>query len=157
MTDGISEAEARLALKVIADREQEVIAQIGIPAWYWCGLAAGWVALGVASDLGNTWVISGATLVFGAVHAAVAQRVLSGRRRSPSLTIRADVVDRHLPLVLFACIVALGVITVALGFLADADGARHASTMASIAPAVAIVCGGPGLVAFLARRSARRG
>jgi hypothetical protein len=155
MADNISEADARLALKTIEDREREVIEQIGIPAWYWCGLAAGWVALGVASDFGNAWVTGGATLGFGAVHAAAAQRVLSGRRRTSSLTIRADVVDRHLPAVLLACIVALGVITVVLGFLADADGARHASTFASVAPAVAILCGGPGLVAHLARRAAR--
>jgi hypothetical protein len=54
--------------------------------------------LGVITDLGHPWLTLGATVVFGAVHATVAQHVLSGRHRSSQLSVRADVVSRHSPL-----------------------------------------------------------
>lgn len=155
MNQEISQSDARLALHAVEQSRRHIIAEIDLPRWYWWGLAAGWVLLGVASDEGSAWVVGGATLVFGAVHAAVAQRLFSGRRKSSRLTVRAGVVDHRLPLVLFGCLVALGAITVGLGFAADADGARHASTFASLVPAVAIVCGGPSLMAAVRRRAER--
>lgn len=157
MSDNISAAEARLALHTVEDQRRQIIAEIGIPTWYWAGLATGWVALGLASDLGNAWLIGSATLLFGAVHAAVGQRVLSGRRRSSRVTVRPGVVIDHLSTLLLGCLVVLGAVTTGLGFLADADGAEHAATMASIVPAVAILCGGPGLMALVRERALRDG
>lgn len=61
-----------------------------MPRWYWWGLAIGWVALGVLTDLEHPWLTAVATLVFGAVHASVAPRVLSGRHRSQQLSVRAS-------------------------------------------------------------------
>ncbi len=47
--------------------------------------------------------------------------------------------------------------TVALAFAANADGARHPVTIASIVVGVAVICGGPGLMAAVRRRADRAG
>jgi hypothetical protein len=54
-----------------------VIDQIGMPRWYWWGLAACWIVLGVLTDVANAWVVAVATITFGAVHSAVSQRLLA--------------------------------------------------------------------------------
>jgi hypothetical protein len=153
MSKDISEAEAQLALRAIEDQQRHVLAEVGLPRWYWWGLAAAWVAIGLLADLDNPWVTGSATLVFGAAHSAIAQRIFSGRRRSGQLSVRAGLVDRHLPSVLFACLIALGFVTVGLGFAANADGADHAGTVASIVVAVAILGFGPRVVAAVRRRA----
>ena len=42
-----NEAEARLALYGAEHARQRVIDQIGMPWWYWWGLAGCWVGLGI--------------------------------------------------------------------------------------------------------------
>ena len=155
MAQDISEAEARLALRAIEEQQRRVIAEVGLPRWYWWGVAAAWVAIGVISDLDHPWVSLAATFLFGATHSFVAQRIFSGRRASRQLSVRAGIVDRHLPAVLFSCLIALGAATVGLGFLANADGADHAGTFASVIVAVAILGFGPQLVAAARRRAER--
>jgi hypothetical protein len=155
MTENISEADARLALRSIDDQRRQVIAQIDLPRWYWLGLAGGWVLLGIASDTGNAWVTSGATLLFGAVHAAAAQHVFSGRHKSGLLSVHAGIVGRRLPRVLFAWLIGLTIVTIGIAFAVNADGAEHASTIAACFAAVAILCGGPTLMASLRARIAR--
>lgn len=155
MAKDISEADARLALRSIDDQRQQIIAEIDMPRWYWWGLAVAWVLVGIAADFGNAWVAGGATLLFGAVHSAVAQHVFSGRHKSSQLSVRRGLVGRHLPLVMFGWIIALGAATVAIGFAVSADGAEHASTIAACFAAVAILCGGPTLMAYLRSRIAR--
>jgi hypothetical protein len=91
MANDITDAEARLALRSIEERRRQVIAEIDMPRWYWWGLALGWIGLGFVTDLGHPWVTAAATLAFGAVHSGVASHVLSGRHRSPQLSVRADV------------------------------------------------------------------
>jgi hypothetical protein len=81
MTDSLSDAEARLALHEVERGRQRVIDQIGM-RWYWWGLAACWIVLGVVNDVANAWVVAAATITFGAVHSAVSQRLLGGRRRT---------------------------------------------------------------------------
>ena len=155
MSKDISKDEARLALRTIEDQRRQVIAEVGLPRWYWWGVAAAWVAIGVISDLDLPWVALGATFLFGATHSVIAQRIFSGRRGSRQLSVRAGIVDRHLAAVLFGCLIALGAVTVGLGFLADADGADHASTIASVIVAVAILGFGPQLNAAARRRAER--
>lgn len=155
MTKRISEADARLALNSIAERRRQAIAEIDMPPWYWWGLAAGWVAVGVVVDLGNVWATSVATLVFGAVHAAVAPRVLSGRHRSRRMSVHRDLVSRHVPALVLGFVVAMGAATTGLGFLADADGAEHPGTIASVVVALAVLAGGPALMRAVRRRAER--
>ena len=71
MTNPRSDAEARLALHEVERGRQRVMDQIGMPRWYWWGLAACWIVLGVLTDVANAWVVAVATITFGAVHSAV--------------------------------------------------------------------------------------
>lgn len=155
MTNSLSDAEARVALDEVERRRGRVIDQIGMPAWYWWGLAACWVALGVLNDLASAWVIAIATVVFGAVHSAVSQRLLAGRQRSGDVRVRAELVGRRAPLIVFGFLVALAGVTIAAGFAAYADGADHPATIASIFVAALILLGGPRVMAGI-RDHARR-
>src|SRR5262245_60235126 len=157
MPQDISETEARLALTSIEDRRRDVIAEIDMPRWYWWGLAVGWVVLGVIADLGHPWLTSVATCVFAATHAAVAGRVLSGRHRTHQLSVRADLVSRHLPLFVIGFLIILGGATTGLALLAMADGAGHPVTIASVVVAVIVALGGPSLMAAVRRHDERAG
>jgi hypothetical protein len=153
MTNHISDTEAELALGSIEQRRRQVIAEIDMPRWYWAGMALGWIALGVLADLGNPWLTTAATLVFGAVHASVSQHVLSGRHRSTRLSVRADVVSRHVPALVIGFLIVMVLLTVVIALAIAADGAEHAATIASVIVAVAVFFGGPTLMAAVRRRA----
>ena len=155
MANDITDAEARLALRSIEERRREVIAEIDMPRWYWWGLALGWIGLGFVTDLGHPWVTAAATLAFGAVHSGVASHVISGRHRSSQLSVRADVAGPSVAVVVIGFLLGLAAVTVALAVLAEADGAGHPVTAASIVVAVAVLFGGPTLMAAVRRRAER--
>jgi hypothetical protein len=157
MANDITDAEARLALRSIEERRRQVIAEIDMPRWYWWGLALGWIGLGFVTDLDHPWVTAAATLAFGAVHAGVASHVLSGRHRSSQLSVRADVAGPSVAAVVIGFLLGLAAVTVALAVLAEADGAGHPVTAASIVVAVAVLFGGPTLMAAVRRRAERHG
>lgn len=152
MTKDISADDARQALRAVEDERRRVIDEVDLPQWYVWGLAVAWILLGVANDLGNAWVTSAATLLFGAVHAFVGQRVFSGRRRSGRMSVSSSTVGRQVPLILFGTLLALAATSVAVGFAVDADGAEHASTIAACFAATVILCGAPTLMAAIRRR-----
>jgi hypothetical protein len=153
MTNSLSDAEARVALHDVERARQRVIDQIGMPRWYWWGLAACWVALGVLNDVANAWVIGVATVLFGAVHSAVSQRLLAGRRRTGDVKVRADVAGRRAPFIVFGFLVLLAGVTIAAGFAAYYDGADHPATVASLFVAVMILLGGPRVMAEIRARA----
>jgi hypothetical protein len=153
MTNSLTDAEARLALDEVEHGRRRVIDQIGMPRWYWWGLAACWIGLGVLNDVANAWVIAVATLTFGAVHSAVSQRLLAGRRRTSGVKVRADVAGRHATVIVFGFLIVLVGVTVAAGFAAYADGAEHPGTMASVLVAVMILLGGPRVMAAIRARA----
>jgi hypothetical protein len=159
MSNSLTDAEARLALHEVERGRQRMIDQIGMPRWYWWGLAACWIGLGVLNDVANAWVIAVATVTFGAVHSAVSQRLLGGRRRTSGVKVRADVAGRRAPMIVFGFLIALAGVTVAAAFAAYADGAEHPGTIASLLVAVMILLGGPRVMAAIrgrARGSAAR-
>jgi len=78
----VSDAEAQLALSSIEQRRRQVMAEIDMPRWYWWGLAAGWVGLGILADLDHPWLTLAVTLGFGAAHASVATSCLAATARS---------------------------------------------------------------------------
>jgi hypothetical protein len=147
--------EAHGALETIERSRLRVIDEIDMPRWYWCSLALGWIALGFVNDLGQQWITLGATLAFGAAHAAVASRVLSGRHRTPDLSVRVDVAGRQVPRLVIGALLLLVGLTVAGSLAASADGARHPTTVASIVVAVIVLLGGPRLLAVVRRKAAR--
>ena len=96
--NGTTDEDARAALAAIERGRSTVIDEIDMPAWYWWGLAIGWVVVGVLTDLDRPVARRRRRpSLFGACHAAAAQRVLDGRHRSDQLSVRADVVGRHVP------------------------------------------------------------
>jgi hypothetical protein len=156
MPHDISDSEAQLALSSIEHRRRQVIAEIDMPRWYWAGLAAGWVGLGILADIDHPWLTLAVTLCFGAAHAVVASHVLSGRHRSRQLSVRADVVDPHIPALVVGFLLLMVAATAVLALVADADGARHPSIMASVVVAIAVLFCGPALMAAVRRRLERR-
>jgi len=150
----INETDARLALDRVEQRRREVIAEIDMPRWYWWGVALGWLALGAITDYAAAWLAAAATLVFGAVHSAVAQRVLSGRHGSRRLSVRAEVAGRHIPALVIGFLLAMVAATVVLALVASADGARHPVTLAGATVAAAVLAGGPRIMAAARRRLA---
>jgi hypothetical protein len=142
----VSPAEARTALDAVRRERKRVLDEVGLPAWYWWGLAIGWIVLGVIADLEHPWLTTAATLVFGAVHSTVAPRVVSGRNRTSQLSVRAELAGRHTAALVLGGLVALAGVTVVAALLLDADGARHPATIASVFVAVLILLGGPQLL-----------
>jgi hypothetical protein len=153
MDTPIGDAEAQFALGAIAERRRQVIAEINVPAWYWFALAAGWVALGVISDDAPTWVDIACTLLFGAAHASIAPRVLTGRRASSQLSVRSELVDRRIPILIVGLLVVMVAATVVIATLLHADGARHPATWASVVVAALLLAEGPALMATIRRRA----
>jgi hypothetical protein len=143
----ITHEEAEAALATVDRRRRRVIDEVGLPGWYWWGLALGWIAVGVVADTGVAWLTAAATLIFGAVHANVVPRVASGRHRTQQLSVKAELAGRRTAMVVVLAVAALGLVTVGAGFALHADGARHPSIIASIFVAVVILLGGPRLLA----------
>ena len=156
MNDDVTEAEARLALNSIEQRRQQVIAEIDVPPWYWISLAAGWIVLGALAQYGPAWATFAGTVAFGAVHAAVSPRILSGRHASPYLSVHSNLVNRRLPALVIGFLILMTAVTVALALILNADGARHAALFASVIVAVLVLLGGPRLVDTVRRRSERQ-
>jgi hypothetical protein len=155
MTNDVTATQARAALAAVARSRGHVIDEIDMPQWYWLGLAGGWIALGVVTDLRHALLTTIATVAFGAIHASVYQSVIGGRHRTGQLSVRADVAGRRAVVLVTGALIALGGVTVAGALAARADGARHPVTMASVLVAALIVFGGPQLMAVLRRRAAR--
>lgn len=155
MAGSVSEIDAQAALAAAERGRRQVIDQIDMPRWYWWSIALGWVVLAWLTDLRIAWLTLAATLVFGAAHSTIFNIVGAGRRRTTRLSVRADTIGWYAPVVVLASMIALAVVTVAGALLAEADGARHPVTIASIPVAVAIVLGGPALMAYLRRRASR--
>jgi hypothetical protein len=152
-----TETEARLALESVRRGRQQVVEEIGMPWWYWWGLAAAWVVLGLLANFNAPWwIVTVATVAVGAAHATVSHRVLAGRQRTGDVRVCGDVAgERGMLLVIGFLLVLVGVtIAVALGL--DADGAGHPSIWASCFTAVLVVLGGPRLMLAIRDDAARR-
>jgi hypothetical protein len=156
MDSKVTEAEALLALSTIEHRRQQVIAEIDVPPWYWVGLAGGWIVLGVLAEYGPPWATIAGTVAFGAAHATVAPRVLSGRHASTRVSVHGDLVSRRLPALVIGFLVLMTGVTVGLALILHADGARHSALLASVVVAILVLIGGPSLMDVVRRRADRR-
>ena len=155
MEPHVTANEARAALDSVERGRRQVIDQIDLPYWYWFGLALGWVALGFITDLKHPWLTTAGTLLFGAVHSAVAPRVVDGRHRSRQLSVSRELAGRQTARIVLGGIVACALLTIAGSLAVAADGANHPVTITSVFVAVIIVLGGPQLLAAVRRRAAR--
>lgn len=93
----------------------------------------------------------------GFVRPLIAPRVASGRHRTQRLSVSAELAGHHTFLLVIGGLIALACLTIAGGFAASADGARHPVTIASMFVAVIIVLGGPHLLGAVRRRATRTG
>src|SRR5215472_3346847 len=151
MTEHMSAADAGRALDDVELRRRQIVAEIDVPGWYWWGLALGWVALGCLTVFASPWITVVATVAFGALHSSVATRVIDGRHRSQQLSVRADVVNRHVPAFVIGFLVVMVGATIGIALVADALSAPQPALIASFIVAVAVLVGGPHLMAFVRR------
>jgi len=152
-----TKAEARVALQGAEQARRSVIDQIGMPGWYWWGLAACWIVLGVLADVSAAWwIVLGATVAVGAGHSYVFQRLVGGRQRTGDVKVRADVAGRDAHLLVIAFLLALVAVTVVLALLLDADGAGHPSIWASVFVAILLLLGGPRVMDWIRARATER-
>ena len=151
-----TQAEAHVALHDVARAREQVIGEIGMPWWYWWGLAGCWVALGVLSDLGvAAWVAAVATVAVGAVHSYVFQRLVGGRNRSGDVQVRRDVAGRRAEVRVIVFLLALVALTVVSALLLSWDGAAHPGTWAGAFTATVLLLGGPRVMARIRRDALR--
>ena len=95
-----------------------------------------------------------------APHSTVALRVLSGpRHRTGRLSVRAEVVSRQVPVLVIGYLVLLVGChhPHCVGYWQTWTGRVILSTIASVIVAVAVLGGGPRLMAAVRRRSVERG
>ena len=152
-----TQAEARVALQAAERARQHVIDRLGLPMWYWWGLAACWIALGVLADLHAAWwLVAAATVAVGAGHSYVFQRLDAGRQQSGDVRVRADVAGGHTHLLVIGFLLALVGVTVGLALALAADGAGHPSIWASVFVAILLVLGGPRVMAWIRDRATER-
>jgi membrane protein implicated in regulation of membrane protease activity len=155
MAEHISAAEAGRALDEVELRRRQIVAEIDVPGWYWWGLALGWVALGCVTVFASPWITAVATVIFGALHSSLASRVIDGRHRSRRLSVRADIVSRRVPAYVVGFLVVLVAVTIGIALVADAFGAPEPALIASFVVAIAVLVGGPRLMAFVRHRGER--
>jgi hypothetical protein len=152
-----SKVDARLALHDAEHAQQRVIEQIGMPWWYWWGLAGAWIGLGVVTDLQPAWwVVVGATLVVGAGHSVVCQRLLAGRQRTGEVKVRAEVAGNHVELAVIGFLLTLIAVTIVVALALSADGAGHPATWASVFVAALLLLGGPRVMLWIRGEATRR-
>lgn len=153
MEPHITASEAQAALATVDSRRRRVVAEIDVPRWYWYGVALGWIALGFVTDLGHPWVTAAATFAYGAIHATAAQWALTGRHASRQLSVSRRVAGHEVPRFVISGLVVLSALTIAAAVAANADGAGHPVTTASVLVAVIVVLGGPRLLEVVRRRA----
>ncbi|OZC31808.1 hypothetical protein [Gordonia polyisoprenivorans] len=148
----ITPEQARAALTDVDSARRRVPDEVGLPQTYWSIMGAGWVALGVLTDVAPAWVVTVATVAFGVGHSIAASRLLDGRRARRTVQLRRSVTDRRIPLIVIAILLVAVACTVGLGFGLDADGATHAATWAALIVGAAIGFGGNTIFTTIRRR-----
>ena len=106
MRQDMSPSEARVALAAIEREQRRVVEEIDLRRWYWWGLALGWIGLGYLTDRQTRVAHSRRYAPLRAVHTAVASRVLGGRRRTNSLSVRRDIAGARTPTLVIAGLLA---------------------------------------------------
>jgi len=149
--ENIAPEDASAALAAVGHARAQVAEEVGLPRWYWWGLAGGWIFVGLAGAMGPGWLPLAATLAFGAAHSTVATRLLSGQQRTPGLRVSADVAGAKIPVVVIGMLLGLVALTIAVAMALDADGAGHAQMGAAVFVAVVVGLGGPEILRLLRR------
>jgi hypothetical protein len=151
-----NENDAKIALDDVGLRQRQVVAMINIPWWYWWSVGIGWIVLGVIADLHNPWATSIATLLFGAIHATIAQRFLDGRHSTRQLSVRADMVNRHIPAIVLSGLLVLAALTTGIAIAFATNHVGRPVTLSSVIIAAIVVSAGPGFMGAVRRHADAR-
>lgn len=151
MVERIEPQDAADALATVDRAEQQVAREIGLPRIYWWGMAAGWLGLGVLGDLGPAWLLTTATVLFGAAHSTLASWLLDGRSRTSGVRVSSVVAGRWVPVVVVGMLLGFVALTIGLALLLDADHAGHPQIWTAAMVAAVIGFGGPEILAWLRR------
>jgi hypothetical protein len=144
MTDAMKPAEAREALAEMERRQQQVIEQALVPAWYWWAVALATVGLGVAVDTRDSAAIAVAGTLYGVGIALLTGWVAFGGLHHVKVDERL-LGSRGAGLIVgFVWLVVGG--TLGLAFALQAANVRSAGALATLACAIALVVGGPALM-----------
>ncbi|MDI2129041.1 hypothetical protein [Yinghuangia seranimata] len=149
--DDIDPDQARTALEAAERAQRQVADEIGLPRAYWWAMAGGWLLLGVLGTVASPWLAGAATLLFGAANAALAPRLLDGRRRTSRLQVGSALASRRIPWLVVGMLATLVALTVLAALALDADGADHAGIWAGLLAAAVIGFGGPEILRVLRR------
>lgn len=147
----ITPEQAGMALEAVERARHQVAEEVGLPRSYWWSMAAGWLLLGALGNLTPPWSAGAATLAFGMGHAALASRLLDGRRRTGQVQVSRTVAGRRVPFIVIGMLLGLVAVTVGVALALDADGADHAGIWAAALVAPVIGFGGPDMLRVLRR------
>jgi hypothetical protein len=151
----VKPGEADQALALIEQQRTNIIGEVDAPRWYWWCLAIAWIGLGTIVDLKRPVLTASSVVAFLVASTFVSRSVSPGRRRSRRISVRLDVIGRQGAITVIAALVAMIAATIGGALLAEADGARHPVTTASVPVAVAIVLGGRAMLALVRARARR--
>lgn len=144
-------SDAHDALDTIAAAQRRVVQEVGLPRGYWWAMAAAWMGLGAIGQFGPQWLIIAATIAFGAVHSALASRLLAGRNRTGMLQVSAEVTGNRVALIVIGMLLTFVAMQVLAAVALDADGADHSQLWAAGMVALTVGFGGPEVLRTLLR------
>ncbi|WP_020106904.1 hypothetical protein [Nocardia sp. 348MFTsu5.1] len=143
----IDPEEARGALESADRARRQMSDEVGLPATYWWGLAAGWLLLGVVVEFCPWWISMAATILFGIGHSVVASRLLSGRRRTSGVQVSREVTGAKNAMLVVGILLMLVALTIAFALILDAQDVGMPALWSALIVAVLTGIGGPEILA----------
>ncbi|HEY9311324.1 hypothetical protein [Williamsia sp.] len=143
----IDPKDAREALESAERARRQMSDEVGLPAAYWWGLAGGWLALGAIAEFCPWWLSVAATILFGAGHAIVASRLLSGSRRTSVVQVSREVTGTKNALVVIGILLMLVALTISFALILDAQDVGLPALWSALIVAVLTGVGGPEILA----------
>jgi hypothetical protein len=155
MAGSLHRDDAGRSIEEIRRREEQVIAKVAIPFWYWWVVATGTLVLGVVVDGRRPVVIGVTAVLFATATAALTLWVILGAGSGAQVS--RDLLGRGGPtsIVAFVGIVVLAGLAVA--FSVQARGASHPAVAGTAVTAACLLVGGPMLMRLLHRQMHRHG
>ena len=147
MTDG-GDSEAAAALAEIDLSQERVIDSVLVPRWYWWLVGLGMVAVGASADTARTTLIVVVAVAYALTVAAASVWFIGGRRQA---RVHPELLGQPgaLAIVAFVWLVVGGSLGLAFGLRSLGFG--YPATAATVVGGLAVIVGGPALMAVLRR------
>jgi hypothetical protein len=141
--------QAADALRVVAQRQEQVIDLAAVPAWYWAVVGALMVVLAAGIDSHKPLAIGIAVSVFVCGLLGATARVVY--RVATSAQLHHDLVGPRGVGAILAFVFAIDVPTIGAALALRAAGVHYAATIACAVAGTALALGGPVLIRHLRR------